>query len=315
MSPAQAADPGLPLSETTVASPREAAALLVLARSGRLAPGRYAELVETAGSALTVLTRERLAAASQTSLFADPEAELEAELHAAERDIAAWRAQGMRLITVLDHAAYPANLAAAHDRPPLIFVAGRLKPRDERGVAVIGSREPTRPGLGTAKAMAEHLAQTGYTVLSGLASGIDTAAHTAALKRGGRTVAVIGTGLSRCYPRANVILQRRIAAECAVVSQFLPDTPPTRETFPMRNAVMSGLSLATVIIEASATSGTRIQARQALAQGRPLFLFPSLLHHPWASELAELPAVNVVEEPAEVTATLDRLTSTAALVA
>lgn len=293
---------------------REAAALLILARAGRLSPGRYADLVETSASALTILARERAAATRQTSLFADPEAELAHELTQAEREIAAWRAQGMQLVTVLDPG-YPENLAAAHDRPPFVFIAGRLKPRDARAVAVIGSREASPAGLRTAAATAQELVAAGYTVASGLAAGIDTAAHTAALKHGGRTIAVIGTGLSRCYPRANVILQRRIAAECAVISQFLPDTSPSRQTFPMRNAVMSGLSLGTVIVEASATSGTRIQARHALAQGRPLFLLEPVVRHKWARELAARPAVHVVDTPDEITAILHRLTADTALVA
>jgi DNA processing protein len=253
-------------------------------------------------------------AASQTSFFSDPEHELAEELERAERELRHWRTQGMRFVSVLDEA-YPMNLRAAHDRPPFIFLAGQLKPRDARSVAVIGSREASRPGLRMAAAIAQHLVVNRYTVISGLAAGIDTAAHTAALKRGGRTVAVIGTGLSKCYPRANVILQRKIAAECAVISQFLPDTPPSAETFPMRNAVMSGLSLASVIVEAGPTSGTRIQARQALAQGRPVFLLEPVVGERWARELVEYPAVHVVATPQEITDTLERLSSTETLVA
>jgi DNA processing protein len=293
---------------------REAAALLILARSGRLSTHRYSALVEERGSAVAVLKRERLEADVQTNLFADPEEQLAADLIETAREIAAWRAQGMQLVTVLDPA-YPENLHAVHDRPPFIFVAGRLKPRDERGVAVIGSRDASSRGLRAAAATAEHLVASGHTVVSGLAAGIDTAAHEAALRRGGRTVAVIGTGLSVCYPRANVILQRRIAAQCAVISQFPPRTPPARENFPLRNAVMSGFSLATVIVEASATSGTRIQARASLAQGRPVFLFERVLEHAWARELAERAAVHVIDTPTEVTDTLARLTSSDALVA
>jgi DNA processing protein len=163
--------------------------------------------------------------------------------------------------------------------------------------------------------VADALARGGYSVISGLAAGIDTAAHAAALRRGGRTIAVIGTGVARCYPRQNVALQRRIAAQCAVVSQFLPDTPPSQETFPQRNAVMSGLSLATVIIEASYRSGARIQARAARAQGRPVFLLKSLLHQRWARELAERPGVRVVAGPDEVVTDLERLYGGSELVA
>lgn len=303
-----------PASSAAASPTREAAALLLLARGGRLAAERYSELIEDAGSALAVLTRERLRAAEQTSLFADPERELEAELAGAEREVANWRAQGMQLVSILDPA-YPPNLRAAHDRPPLLFIAGRLKPRDERAIAVVGSRAASRAGLRAAAEIAGHLAACGYSVISGLAAGIDTAAHTGALARGGRTLAVIGTGLSVCYPRANVILQRRIAAECAVVSQFLPPTPPTRESFPKRNAVISGLSLASVIVEASATSGARIEARCSLAQGRPVFLLEPLLTQQWAQDLAARPGVYVVSSPSEIADTVERLTSASALVA
>jgi DNA processing protein len=314
--PAKGATAGHSETSRALASvpPREHAALLILARVGRLATGRYAELVESAGSACAVLERERLMATAQTSFFTDPEQELQKDLNQAERELANWRAQGMRFVSVLD-AAYPANLRAAHDRPPFVFIAGQMKPRDDRAVAVIGSRDASRPGLRAAAAVAQHLVEHRYTVLSGLAAGIDTAAHTAALKRGGRTIAVIGTGLARCYPRANVILQRRIAAECAVVSQFQPDTPPSQDTFPLRNAVMSGLSLATVIVEAGPTSGTRIQARQSLAQGRPVFLPEPMLRERWARELAELSPVYVVASLDEITAALERLSSAEPLVA
>lgn len=304
----------IPAADRAAGPSREGAALLILTRSGRLATHRYAPLVEDAGSALAVLRRERLEAEPQTSFFTDPEEQLAADLARAEREIAGWRMQGMQLFTVLDPG-YPENLSAVHDRPPVIFTAGRLKPRDQRAVAVVGSRETSSAGRRAAATMAEHLVTAGYTVVSGLAAGIDTVAHETALKRGGRTVAVIGTGVSVCYPRANTILQRRIAAQCALISQFEPGIPPARENFPLRNAVMSGFSLATVIIEASATSGTRIQARASLAQGRPVFLTEPVLENAWARELAERDAVYVINSPSEVTETLKRLMTTTALVA
>jgi len=163
--------------------------------------------------------------------------------------------------------------------------------------------------------IAEHLVDTDYTVASGLAAGIDSAAHRAALDRGGRTVAVIGTGLRRSYPAQNADLQRRIATECAVISQFWPDAPPTKRSFPMRNAVMSGFALATVVVEASHTSGARMQARLALEHGRPVFLLESLLEHEWAREYAERPGTHVVRAPEEITTLVDRLTSPGVLVA
>ncbi len=198
----------------------------------------------------------------------------------------------------------------------MVFLAGELTAADGNGIAVVGARKATPRGLGSARAIATHLADRGYTVVSGLAAGIDTAAHTAALNRDARTVAVIGTGLARSYPPQNAALQRRIASECAVISQFWPDAPPTRRSFPMRNAVMSGFALATVVVEASDTSGARMQARLALAQGRPVFLLASLIERQaWAKEYANRPGTHVVRDPTDITTVLERLIAPGSLVA
>jgi DNA processing protein len=198
----------------------------------------------------------------------------------------------------------------------MVFIRGRLAKQDSRSVAVVGARQATPAGLERAKSTADHLVDSGYTVVSGLAAGIDTAAHAAALARKGRTVAVIGTGLSRAYPPQNASLQREIANRGAVVSQFWPDSPPSRRSFPMRNAVMSGIALATVVVEASHTSGSRLQARLALAQGRPVFLLAELVEaQPWARECAQRPGAQVVQDPAEITAALNRIIGPGSLVA
>jgi DNA processing protein len=281
-------------------SASERAALVILVRASRRRPGACADLVEERGSAIAVLEQER-------GLFA------RGELDGAAAEIAAWEARGMRVLTVLDRE-YPENLRAVHDRPPLVFVAGRLAPGDARSVAVIGARSASREGLSRARAIARHLADAGYTVVSGLAAGIDTAAHMAALASGGRTVAVIGTGLARCYPPQNLELQRRIAAEGAVMSQFWPDSPPSRWSFRMRNAVMSGLALATVVVEASETSGARMQTRLALAHGRPVFLPEWLLEHQWARDCASRSGTHVVRFAGEIADVIERLTSSEALV-
>ena len=175
----------------------ESAALVALLRGAKRPWQQYSDVVEAAGSALAVLDQER-------GLLADD------ELAAAERDLDRWRAKGIRPLTVLDPD-YPENLRGVHDRPPLIFVAGRLEPGDARSVAVVGARAASDRGRVAARRIAEHLIDAGYTVVSGLAEGIDTAAHTAALERDGRTVAVIGTGLERIYPPQNASLQRTIA--------------------------------------------------------------------------------------------------------
>jgi DNA processing protein len=252
---------------------------------------------------------------AQTSLLPVPRRDLDALLAQARADLDRWSARGMRLLTVLDPG-YPPNLRAVHDRPPIVFVAGHLTKEDARGVAVVGARQATDQGIATAKAIANHLVDHNYTVVSGLAAGIDTAAHTAALTKNGRTLAVIGTGLTRFYPPQNAPLQRRIADQCAVISQFWPESPPSRRSFPMRNAVMSGIALATVVTEASETSGARMQARLALAQGRPVFLLASLVERQaWARDYAARPGTHVVDDPEQITAVLERLTAPGSLVA
>jgi DNA processing protein len=287
------------------------AAMVALLRNGKRRWELYADLVEDAGSALAVLDEESDLDGTQASLFPAETASL---LKAARAEVDSWTATGLELYTVLDPG-YPENLRAVHDRPPLVFVAGRLHSSDARSIAVVGARNATARGLQSTAEVAARLVREGYTVVSGLAAGIDTAAHIAALDAGGRTVAVIGTGLRRSYPPENAELQRRIASECAVVSQFWPDAPPNRRSFPMRNAVMSGIALATLIVEAHETSGARIQARLALAHGRPVLLLGSLVsEQAWAREFAQRPGVHVVHRPAELTAALERLTSTGALV-
>jgi DNA processing protein len=276
------------------------AALVSLLRNGTRPWTEYAELIEQRGGALAVLEEDQ-------GLFARE------GLGDASAQIARWERRGIRILTVLDPD-YPENLHAVHDRPPLVFVAGRLGSSDARSVAVVGSRAASAEGVARARVIAHQLVDAGYAVTSGLAAGVDTAAHMTALRHGGRTIAVIGTGLERCYPSENAELQRRIARECAVVSQFWPDAPPTKTSFPARNAVMSGLSLATVVVEATATSGARGQARIALAHGRPVFLAEPLLEQDWARACARLPGTHVISSPNEIVATLDRLTSPGALV-
>lgn len=297
----------------------EAAALVILLRTGERPWQQYADLVEEAGSAVAVLEDELATRAKQipgqaSLLLPENRRDQHELLTATAAEVARWTAQGMELITILD-AGYPENLRAVHDCPPLIFVKGRLEPRDCRSIAVVGARRASPKGASVARGIAEHLVQHEYTVVSGLAAGIDTAAHTAALDHGGRTLAVIGTGLSRSYPPQNASLQRRIASECAVISQFWPDAAPSRRSFPMRNAVMSGLTLATVVVEASHTSGSRMQARLALAHGRPVFLVDSLLEQDWARELAGRPGAHVARSPSDITSTVERLTSSGALTA
>lgn len=291
----------------------EAAAVVALLRVGRRPWPVYSELVENCGSAIPVLERELMQTGHHQTRLLPPHDQDEL-IEQAATDVVAWEADGINTLTVLDPA-YPHNLRAVHDRPPLLFLAGRLERRDQRALAVIGSRTPSPESVERAEAIAEHLAGSEYTVVSGLAAGIDAAAHTTTLAKNKRTVAVIGTGLCHSYPPQNAELQERIAATGAVISQFWPQTRPSRKNFPMRNAVMSGLTLGTVIVEASQTSGARVQARLALAHGRPVFLAEPLLTQTWAQTLASRPGVRVFREPVDITSMIERLRSTDALVA
>lgn len=212
--------------------------------------------------------------------------------------VAAADADGIRLTTVLDED-YPINLRTVYNPPPFLFYRGELRRDDAWSVAVVGRRDPSAAGLRRARKMARGLADASVTVLSGLARGIDTAAHTACLDAGGRTIAVLGSGIRRIYPPENTELAARICANGAVVSQFWPDASPTQVSFPQRNVVTSGLGQGTVVVEASGTSGARMQARLALQQGKRVFLLPSLTkEHAWARSFLSRGAIEVrgVEE-------------------
>lgn len=188
----------------------------------------------------------------------------------AARLIEQWERSGERMLTWLDDD-YPPQLRDVRDFPPVVFVRGQL-PREDRGVAVVGSRDVGSTALRAARDISAALVDRSLTVVAGLAAGIDTAAHQTALERGGRTVAVMGTGIDKCYPAANRQLKAAIERTGMTLSQFWPGAPGGRQTFPMRNAVMSAYSCATIIVTAGESSGTRHQARQAIAHGRPLVL-------------------------------------------
>lgn len=283
---------------------RERAAVLALLARRPLPWNRLAGAIEEEGSALRFL--QQIEADCGERLF--PLAGRRVSLDQLEELVQTWAGEGIALHTVLDPT-YPVNLRTVHDRPPALFVRGALEARDERSVAVVGTRSASQPALDSARRLARELVAAGHVIVSGLAAGIDTAAHSATIAAGGRTVAVIGTGLHHAYPSQNAELQRRLARESAVVSQFWPGQGPRRWTFPRRNAVMSGLARATVVVEASHTSGARMQARLGLEHGRPVFLMEPLLEHAWAREFAERPGAYVVGGGDEVIGGLERLYS------
>ena len=191
--------------------------------------------------------------------------------------------RGARLTTVLDDD-YPANLRTIYNLPPFLFYRGDLRSEDAYGVAVVGTRQASDEGRRRAAQMTRALVERGVTILSGLARGIDTVAHQVAVSSAGRTVAVVGTGILKTYPSENAELAERIVESGgAIVSQFVPLQPPTSYNFPRRNVVMSGIGQGTVVIEASRTSGAKMQARYSLEHGRKVFLLQSLVtSQPWA---------------------------------
>lgn len=221
------------------------------------------------------------------ALLADGLDSLRGGRQRAEEEIAAAAAKGAQLVTVLDDA-YPSNLRLIPKPPPFLFYRGELRRDDARSVAVVGTREASKEGIDRARKLSSLLVDEGVTVISGLARGIDTAAHSAVLEADGRTIAVIGTGILHTYPKENAELAERIVSRGAIISQFWPSAPPARYRFPMRNEVMSGISQGTVVIEASRTSGAKMQARIAIEQGKRAFLMSSLVtDEDWAKEYLE----------------------------
>ena len=178
---------------------------------------------------------------------------------------------------------YPEMLKEIADPPVVLYVKGDPQPQDRYAVGIVGSRRPSLYGISVAEKLSEDLASMGFTVVSGMARGIDSLSHNGALKTGGRTIAVLGSGIDIPYPPENKGLMEKIAASGFVVSEFPPGTPPDKENFPRRNRLISGLSLGVLVIEATADSGSLITARYAVEQGREVFSVPGNVTSP-ASE-------------------------------
>ena len=192
-----------------------------------------------------------------------------------------WAGQDGACILTLDDPAYPPLLAEIPDAPPVLYVRGDPALLSDPQLAIVGSRNPTPQGAETTQALARYLAGCGLTIVSGLALGIDGAAHRGALEAG-RSVAVLGTGLDRVYPATHRDLARQIAETGALVSELPPRTPARGENFPRRNRIISGLALGTLVTEAALGSGSLITARCALEQGREVFAMPGSVHNPLA---------------------------------
>ncbi|HAB18165.1 MAG TPA: DNA-processing protein DprA [Verrucomicrobiota bacterium] len=194
---------------------------------------------------------------------------------------------GCRVVTQLDPD-YPALLREIYDPPIVLYVKGTLCSNDRNGIALVGSRLTTPYGIETARKLAYQLAYAGVTVVSGGARGVDTAAHQGALSAKGRTLAVLGTGINFVFPPENAELFERIAANGAVLTQFPFNRPADKQTFPIRNRIVAGLTLGTVVVEANLSSGALITANFATEYGRQVFAVPGRIDSPRSKGCHEL---------------------------
>jgi DNA processing protein len=240
-----------------------------------IGPVTYGELLTAFGSALAVFTAEPSQLRSvpgvgaklvQSLVNASDNIDIRPQLELCQK----------HGIKVLDrgHDSYPKPLADIYDPPNVLFCQGEIHDEDQLAIAIVGTRHATRYGTEVATKLATGLAMAGFTIVSGLARGIDAAAHRGALAAAGRTIAVLGGGLLKMYPPEHTNLAAEIAASGAVLSEALPDQAPKTGSFPRRNRIVTGLSLGVIVVEAGDRSGAAISARLAMEQGREVFAVP-----------------------------------------
>lgn len=260
---------------------------LVLTHAPGLGPATFHRLLAQRQDP-TVILESGLSFWQQTGLSKEAIAFLQApDWQQIEVDLK-WAEQERAAIITLEDTAYPDLLREIADPPPVLYIFGDWKLLQSPQLAIVGSRNPTHAGLETAEEFAKYLAQIGLTITSGMALGIDAAAHQGALKGKGHTVAVVGTGLDRVYPSRHKQLAHAIAEQGVLVSEFPIGTPPLPSNFPRRNRIISGLSMGVLVVEAARQSGSLITARMALEQGREVFAVPGSIHHPLAKGCNEL---------------------------
>lgn len=197
-------------------------------------------------------------------------------------EVLQWVEKDHNHILPIDDDLYPPQLKATEDPPVLLFVKGRVESLLLPQLAVVGSRRASRGGLDNARSFCYELAKKNWLVTSGLAAGVDAAAHQAALDAGGETVAVMGTGINRIYPKANQALAKDIMRQGAVITEFDFNSPPKANHFPRRNRIIAGLSLGTLVVESGQKSGTLITARLTYDMNRPVMAIPGSIHNPMA---------------------------------
>ena len=231
-----------------------------------------------------------------------PEEKLAAAMRWLEED-------GNHLLTLADDD-YPRRLLEISDPPTILYLKGRrelLRVADRNGIAIVGSRNATPGGLQNAEAFARALSQAGMTVISGMALGIDAAAHRGGLEGTGSTIAVVGTGLDLVYPARNKALAHALAEKGLIVSEFALGTPAMANNFPRRNRIISGLSRGVLVVEAALASGSLITARQAGEQGREVFAIPGSIHSPLSKGCHHLikQGAKLVDDATDILAELD----------
>ena len=270
-------------------SPSELEARLRLHRLPEVGPKRFRLLIEAFGSASKAISAPASAwrALGLPPISAD--ARRSPEIRDGASEALAWLSRPAQHLLMWDQPEYPALLAQIDDAPPLLFVAGDPSILEKPQLAMVGSRRASRPGMDTAAAFSRSLASAGFVITSGLALGIDGAAHQAALDVGGHTIGVLGTGLENVYPqRHRRLAEAMIAQGGAVVSEFPLDAGPQASNFPRRNRIISGLSLGVLVVEASVASGSLITAKLAAEQGREVYAIPGSIHHPGAKGCHQL---------------------------
>ncbi|PWB31641.1 DNA-protecting protein DprA [Pseudomonas sp. SDI] len=270
-------------------SPAELEARLRLHCLPDVGPRRFRTLLHAFGSASAALSAPAPAWHALGLPEASSAARRSPDVRACASAAMAWLERPGQHLLMWDEAAYPALLAELEGAPPLLFVAGEPSILERPQLAIVGSRRASRPALDTAAAFSRALAQAGFVITSGLALGVDGAAHQAALDAGGQTVGVLGTGLENFYPQRHQALAKAMAASgSAVVSEFPLNAGPQAANFPRRNRIISGLSLGVLVVEASLASGSLITARLAAEQGREVYAIPGSIHHPGAKGCHQL---------------------------
>lgn len=255
---------------------RSLACQLALQRIPGVGPATFNKLVQQVSSPADIFNEPRLLKGIDpkiVSLLQTP------DWDQVEQDLE-WLSADNRHVIDQQHQHYPELLQQIPDPPALLFVQGDINLLGKWQLAVVGSRNPSASGRDSAFEFARYLAQGDIVITSGLAAGIDAAAHKGALAASGKTIAVIGTGLDRVYPAAHRDLAHHIAENGAIVSEFPLGTSPKAENFPRRNRIISGLSLGTLVVEAAVKSGSLITARMAMEQGREVFAIPGSIHNP-----------------------------------